>query len=293
MGALSLPATAWAEGDAFHTAQFKGMEYRLFEPENLAADERVPLIIGLHGVGRRTVDISKLLLSFHQIPATPDFQAQFPCYILAPKTTRSWFPKVIEDPALSPEEVAALPPFWQGRYGDTVERIQSPPAEGFGDQEILLGLIDQVVAENKIDPTRIYVVGFSMGGSGTWQTIAARPEFFAAAVPVAGGGLFPWQWNEEVLSVPTWAFHGSIDITTVPELHRTLFAYASEVGGNMKYTEFEGANHAILDFVFTPSGEIAFDGPSKTSFASESCDEEANLWRWLFSKRRPAKTSGE
>lgn len=292
---LFLPETTTAGSEAghFQTAQYKEMEYQLFKPENLASGDRAPLIIGLHGVGRRTVEISKLLLNFHQIPARPDFQAQYPCYILAPKTTKSWFPGVVKDPELSSEEIADLPPFWRERYDGTVKRINNPPPGGFGDQEILLELIDKVIAENTIDPERIYVVGFSMGGSGTWQTIAARPGFFAAAVPVAGNGLFPWQWNAEVLSVPIWAFHGTADKTTVPEMHSTLFAFAREIGGNMKYTEFEGANHAILENVFTPSGEIEFHGPLKTFLSSENCDAEANLWRWLFTKRRAGGASGE
>ena len=31
-------------------------------------------------------------------------------------------------------------------------------------------------------------MGLSMGGYGTWDAIQRRPEFFAAAVPICGGG---------------------------------------------------------------------------------------------------------
>ena len=45
----------------------------------------------------------------------------------------------------------------------------------------------------RIDPTRVYVTGLSMGGYGTWRLVAAHPERFAAAVPICGGGE-PRRW---------------------------------------------------------------------------------------------------
>ena len=42
--------------------------------------------------------------------------------------------------------------------------------------------------KNQVDPHRIYVMGLSMGGYGTWDAIQRRPNFFAAAVPICGGG---------------------------------------------------------------------------------------------------------
>lgn len=38
------------------------------------------------------------------------------------------------------------------------------------------------------DTQRIYLVGYSMFGYGTWSTAAARSEMFAAIAPIAGGG---------------------------------------------------------------------------------------------------------
>ena len=43
--------------------------------------------------------------------------------------------------------------------------------------------LDAFIAEdkNQVDPHRIYVMGLSMGGYGTWDAIQRRPGFFAAA----------------------------------------------------------------------------------------------------------------
>ena len=44
-----------------------------------------------------------------------------------------------------------------------------------------------------------------MGGYGTWALAMAHPEFFAAIVPICGGG---FAWNAGMLAnVPVWAFH--------------------------------------------------------------------------------------
>lgn len=280
-----LSAISGAEADDFSTDQYKSMEYRLFEPKDLAEGDRVPLIVGLHGAGKRTADISMILMDFHKIASTPEFQDRYPCYVLAPKTTKSWFPSKIEDPKLLPRQIEELPPYWREQYPEMIKRISNAAKTGGGELEILFDLIDEVVAENAIDPSRIYVVGFSMGGSGTWQALAARPDFFAAAIPAAGGQLWPWQWNSELMEVPVWAFQGTDDRTTVAARHEAIFVYAKKVGGNMKYTEFEGANHEIVQYAFTPSGEIQFDRKFRTLKASDVCDDEDNVWKWLFSQR--------
>lgn len=49
----------------------------------------------------------------------------------------------------------------------------------------VLALIDDVRARHAIDPARILVTGFSMGGRGTWYLAARHPDLFTAAVPMA------------------------------------------------------------------------------------------------------------
>ena len=38
----------------------------------------------------------------------------------------------------------------------------------------------------RVDPSRIYLTGLSLGGYGTWDWAFKRPDLFAAIVPVAG-----------------------------------------------------------------------------------------------------------
>jgi predicted peptidase len=53
-------------------------------------------------------------------------------------------------------------------------------------EEAVLGLLDAVMRSYSIDPRRVIVTGFSMGGAGTWHFAGKYPDRFAAAVPVAG-----------------------------------------------------------------------------------------------------------
>ena len=47
-------------------------------------------------------------------------------------------------------------------------------------------LLDAVIAGYSIDPRRVVVTGFSMGGRGTWHFGAKYPQRFSGAIPMAG-----------------------------------------------------------------------------------------------------------
>ena len=53
-------------------------------------------------------------------------------------------------------------------------------------EEAVLWLLDAVMRSYRIDPGKVIVTGFSMGGAGTWHFAGKYPDRFAAAVPVAG-----------------------------------------------------------------------------------------------------------
>jgi len=55
-----------------------------------------------------------------------------------------------------------------------------------GNDSAVITLLDAVEASYRIDPKRMAVTGFSMGGTGTWSFVAKYPDRFSAAVPVAG-----------------------------------------------------------------------------------------------------------
>lgn len=103
-----------------------------------------------------------------------------------------------------------------------------------------------------IDAHRIYVTGVSRGGYGSWHFISLRPDMFAAAMPVCGGGDPDRASN--MVNVAVWAFHGEDDINVPVSGSRDMIAAIKRSGGNPKYTEFEGEGHNIWHFVTQTPG---------------------------------------
>lgn len=106
---------------------------------------------------------------------------------------------------------------------------------------LLKAMIDNVLAKYNVDKSRVYLTGLSMGGFGTWELAMAYPNYFAAIVPICGGG------NPQLISrlkdIPTWVFHGKKD-ESVPEQQSAMMVEAlKKVGGDVEYTVLPEGGH--------------------------------------------------
>lgn len=124
---------------------------------------------------------------------------------------------------------------------------QCPPGSRWDAGE-LLALLDHVEKQLAVDPDRIYVAGNSMGGIGTWELIAAMPERFAAAAPVAGGGKIPDLLR--LANLPIWAFHGALDKTIPIDSTQQIVDALRAIGSKAKLTVYENRGHDICDLTF-------------------------------------------
>ncbi len=127
--------------------------------------------------------------------------------------------------------------------------------------DLTLQIVELLETQYAIDPSRRYVTGLSMGGFGTFDLLAKRPDMFAAAAPMSGGG-DPTRASE-MKDVPSWVFHGSQDATVSVNNSRVMIDALREVGGAPRYTETTG-RHAIWGPIYDdPTGELypwMFDG---------------------------------
>ncbi len=115
------------------------------------------------------------------------------------------------------------------------------PAQPSAPLRLTLDALAAVRKAYHIDPARIYVTGLSMGGYGTWDIIARRPDLFAAAVPMCGGS--DPATAPKIAKIALWAFHGSDD-TVVPTVRDHLMLDALKaVGATPRYTEYPGVGH--------------------------------------------------
>ena len=147
--------------------------------------------------------------------------------------------------------------------------------------------IKEIVAElPSADLDRVYLLGHSMGGHGSFVLLQIDPGYFAAAAPSAGTGRGQ---DEEFIDaslikdVPIWAFHGDGDTVAPYERAEKLFATMTRLGGNMKLTTWVGDAHSVATKM------IAGGDNGSTKFASDRCDPEPEMLKWLFSHTLSAR----
>jgi predicted peptidase len=172
-------------------------------PEAPLAGRKYPLVVFLHGGGEVGRDNMRQLLGLPEQLALADWRSRFPCFVLAPQcaASTSWSEWIVE-----------------------LERI-----------------IEQVCARLPVDRRRIYLTGLSMGGFGSWELAAHRPDLFAAVVPICGGG--DTAWGARLKDVPIWAVHGDADNVIPAEHSRNMIEAIRQAGGQPRYTELSGVAH--------------------------------------------------
>lgn len=124
--------------------------------------------------------------------------------------------------------------------------------------EYVVQFVKYAASRYHVNQKRIYLMGYSMGGFGTWQTAATFPNLFAAIVPIAGGG--NPQSAESLAATPTWAFHGESDEVVLAEQTKRMIRALRAVGGRPHTTILPGKGHGIC----------------------RSVRERSDLWEWLF-----------
>lgn len=140
------------------------------------------------------------------------------------------------------------PPMFAARGDKLPYVIVSPqcPAEDWWaseeQQKRLVSLLDQVVTKYKIDETRIYLTGLSMGGYGSWKLAAKYPNRFAAVVPVCGSG--DPDDAEKLKDIPIWVFHGDQDRAVPFKKSVEMVEAIKKAGGeSIRFTSLEHFGH--------------------------------------------------
>jgi len=144
-----------------------------------------------------------------------------------------------------------------------VAKILVPHSRSHWDPASLNKMLDHILSANSdIDKDRIYCIGYSLGGLGTWNWGRHSPKRLAAIVPVA---FIANQTNlKDMVDLPIWAMAGTGDrrrVGSVIAMGKALKELGSKV---VRTTIFERANHAttaakawavegLLDWLFAQS----------------------------------------
>ena len=110
--------------------------------------------------------------------------------------------------------------------------------------ERLSRFIEAVVDMYHIDPQRIYLTGFSMGGDGVWALGKAHPEQFAALAPVSSWYRTGPQELCGLAVMPIWVFQSQADEIVSPRYAQQNVAQVQGCGSSqIKLSLFPSGGH--------------------------------------------------
>jgi predicted peptidase len=225
--------------------------YQVYVPADYTPSKTWPVIVSLHGNGRQGSD--------GMLQTGTDFAIRI-------RENRAPFPAIVVFP--------------QGRLGTRWFYPQM--------QQLVMAELDRTIAEFRVDTTRIYLHGYSMGATGSYRLAYKWPERFAAVVVVAGRVEPGVHYTPEEIDIdrttnpvvatpdpfstlaarlrktPLWIFHGDADAQVPVDQSRRLFAALKSIGAPVRYTELPGADH---------------DTAPPKAYA------DAELFRWLLNQR--------
>ena len=220
---IPLDPAGFFQRKVYKDASGKTLPYQFMTPEMPQKGAKYPLVLFLHGSGERgDNNASQTHIGVYAF-CEKNIRDKYPCYVLAPQcpTGMRW-----ENPERGKTKVVHHP-----------DQASEPG-------RLTLELLDKILAENpNIDRNRVYITGLSMGGLGTFDLLMRRPELFAAALPICGGG--DPSFASKIKKTPIWMFHGGLDETTPPHFSKDIYKALKAEGSPVKFTEYSTLGHAI------------------------------------------------
>ena len=105
-------------------------------------------------------------------------------------------------------------------------------------------VLERVRASYNVDADRIYLMGHSMGGAGTWYLGAKYSDLWAGVAPISGaGGIRDRESAERFRSLPTLIMHGELDSIVPAATSRRSVWWLQSVGAPHLYLEAPGMDH--------------------------------------------------
>ena len=203
--------------------------YRFLTPKDNNNHQKYPLVITFHNSTRIGNDNENQLEPFAKIWLRPEIYTKYQCYVIAPQFSER-----------------------SSNYEKNSDGIQisKPSAAVFA----LLELIQNIEKEYpNIDKNKIYLIGYSMGGSTAQNLLNIAPDQFAAAVSIAAVPDFS---NLKKLSQKNiWLIHGKKDDDNPYIGSVELFAKLSS-NKNLTFTTLNNLNHNNIVIPFLLTEEI-------------------------------------
>jgi poly(3-hydroxybutyrate) depolymerase len=229
--ALSLPAQPPAKDKAKSTTERiekktydfkdagKDMEYALFVPSNYDKAKKWPLVIALHGLGSNPQQIMRY-------KGFTDLAEKHGYVVAAPMgyNSRGWY---------------GARPLVKGK-GDDPKNISELS------EKDVMNVLDIVKKDFAIDADRIYLMGHSMGGGGSWHLGIKFPEIWAGIAPIAPATARPATDLEKMKHIPVILVQGDEDKLVPVAGARRWAEQMKKLGMAHEYIEIAGGDHVSI-----------------------------------------------
>jgi len=209
------------------------LPYLLLKPKNFESDQKYPLLLFLQGAGERGSDNEKQLVHGGDLFLNAIESDQYPSFMV--------FPQCPTDDYWANADIKRS----EGKI-DIKFKKGGEPTQAL---DAVLALLDSLVQLPFIDKERIYVGGLSMGGMGTFEVCYRRPDVFAAAFPICGGG-HPEMAKIYANKFPLWIFHGEEDNVVSAEFSKIMVNALEAERAKPRFTLYPGVNHNSWDNAF-------------------------------------------
>lgn len=212
-----IPVESFAARE-FKASNMVSLPYRLLKPKDYKPGVKYPLVVVFHGSAAIGKDNMQHLGIFAKSWAQSRYREKYPCFVLAPQFPSRPVEYIV--PAAGAIPISKpLPPL-----------------------EAAIELVSAISNEFNVDKRRIYVMGFSMGGSTAINTISLRPDMFAAAVSIAG--VPNPEMAVRIRHKPLWLLHGNNDEENAFAGDLLMYQALLRAGAKrVRFWEFEDVGH--------------------------------------------------
>ena len=205
------------------------LNYRMLYPIKYDVDKKYPIVLFLHGAGERGSDNAKQLLHGSALFLDSMNRLKYPAFVVFPQCPQNGFWANIKRNLEG--EADSLGNFAFNSAGGASKSLN-----------LAMQLIDSLSKTPQAKEDQIYVGGLSMGGMGTFEILWRKPQFFAAAFAICGGG-DPQKVALYAKGFPIWVFHGGADNVVPVSNSRLMSNTLRQAGAKVKYTEYPGVGH--------------------------------------------------